>query len=247
MLAPSAPDTTPTMARRTKEEALQTRQALLDAAEVVFEARGVDASSLQEVAEAAGVTRGAVYWHFRDKADLVNALMDRATLPFEQQWQRAEAAPGTDPLATLQALLTDILRTTARDERLQRAIAISTQKLAYVDGLDAVRARRLRVLDEAQAQFDRLLRAAARRGRLAAGVRTRDAARALLALIDGLIVQWMLDRDAFDLCKVGEPAVERMLAGLAGAPAVPDGPTSAVSRRPAARCATASRSGRSRA
>lgn len=239
------------MARRTKDEALQTRQALLDAAEVVFEARGVSASSLQEVAEAAGVTRGAVYWHFRDKADLFNALMERATLPFEPQWQRVEASAGGDPLALLQALLVDILRTVARDERLQRAISISSQKLAYVDGLDAVRARRLRVLDEAQAQFGRLLRAAAQAGRLPAGVRTEDAARAVLALIDGLIVQWMLDRSAFDLCRVGEPAVAHLLAGLAGAAPLTAAGTAraggSVSRRPAARCARASRSGRSRA
>ena len=241
------------MARRTKEEALQTRQALLDAAEVVFEARGVGASSLQEVAEAAGVTRGAVYWHFRDKADLFNALMERATLPFEQPWQRAETAAGIDPLAALQALLEDILCTVARDERLQRAISISTQKLAYVDGLDAVRTRRLRVLAEAQAQFERLLRAAAQAGRLRAGVRADDAARAVLALIDGLIVQWMLDRSAFDLCRVGTSAVTHLLAGLTGAaPASAGMPAAArtggtVSRRRAASSATASRSGRSRA
>ena len=64
------------MARRTKEEALETRNALLDAAELVFELRGVAGTALQEVAETAGVTRGAVYWHFRDKADLFNAMMD---------------------------------------------------------------------------------------------------------------------------------------------------------------------------
>ena len=63
------------MARRTKEEALQTRNDLIDAAELVFELRGVAGASLQEVAETAGVTRGAVYWHFRDKVDLFNAMM----------------------------------------------------------------------------------------------------------------------------------------------------------------------------
>ena len=56
------------MARRTKEEALATRHALLDAAERVFGRRGVARTSLVEIAEEAGVTRGAVYWHFKDKA-----------------------------------------------------------------------------------------------------------------------------------------------------------------------------------
>ena len=72
------------MARRTKSEAAITREQLLDAAERVFRERGVTRTSLAEVAAAAGVTRGAVYWHFRDKADLFDAMCERATLPLEQ-------------------------------------------------------------------------------------------------------------------------------------------------------------------
>ena len=98
------------MVRRTKQEAQQTRHALLDAAELVFEQRGVAGTSLQEVAEAAGVTRGAVYWHFRDKADLYNAMMDRAVLPFEQQWLEPAADDAADPMRRLRELLLDILR-----------------------------------------------------------------------------------------------------------------------------------------
>ena len=64
------------MARRTKEDALATRDALLDAAERVFGRRGVARTSLAQIAEEAGLTRGAVYWHFKDKADLFTAMMD---------------------------------------------------------------------------------------------------------------------------------------------------------------------------
>jgi TetR/AcrR family acrAB operon transcriptional repressor len=52
------------MARKTKEEAQETRNAILDAAELVFQEHGVSHTSLAEIAAAAGVTRGAVYWHF---------------------------------------------------------------------------------------------------------------------------------------------------------------------------------------
>ena len=104
------PDQPQAMPRRTKQEAQQTRHALLDAAELVFERRGVAGTSLQEVAAAAGLTRGAVYWHFRDKADLFNAMMDRAVLPFEQHWLQ----PAADPLARLRDVLVDILRQVAK-------------------------------------------------------------------------------------------------------------------------------------
>jgi TetR/AcrR family transcriptional regulator, acrAB operon repressor len=202
------------MVRRTKEEAQQTRNALLDAAEAVFEQRGVSGTSLQEVAEAAGVTRGAVYWHFRDKADLYNAMMDRAVLPFEQHWLVPGADDGADPMGHLRELLLDILRQIAVEPRLQRVLAISTQKVEYVGELDAIRARHLQVCSQALKRFERLLRQAAAAGQLARGVSPKVMARALHALVDGLIYNWMLDRRAFDLRRVGRSAVLQMLAGL---------------------------------
>ena len=60
--------------RKTKEEAQQTRSNLLNAALNVFYERGVAQASLDEIAKAAGVTRGALYWHFKNKEDLFEAL-----------------------------------------------------------------------------------------------------------------------------------------------------------------------------
>ena len=53
------------MARRTKAEAQATRNALIDAAERLFDSQGVSRTSLQDIAQAAGATRGAIYWHFK--------------------------------------------------------------------------------------------------------------------------------------------------------------------------------------
>jgi AcrR family transcriptional regulator len=55
----------------------RTRERLLDAAAVVFARRGIEAASLDEVAEAAGYTKGAIYSNFSSKTDLIAALMDR--------------------------------------------------------------------------------------------------------------------------------------------------------------------------
>ena len=55
---------------RTKAEAEETRNSILSAAERVFFEKGVSTASLDDVAKAAGVTRGAIYWHFSNKTDL---------------------------------------------------------------------------------------------------------------------------------------------------------------------------------
>ena len=71
--------------RKTKEEAQQTRSNLLNAALNVFYERGVSKASLDEIAKAAGVTRGALYWHFKNKEDLFEALFQNYYADLEQQ------------------------------------------------------------------------------------------------------------------------------------------------------------------
>ncbi|MFO5701470.1 TetR family transcriptional regulator, partial [Klebsiella pneumoniae] len=62
------------MARKTKEEAQRTRQLLIESAIQQFALRGVTNTTLTDIADAAGVTRGAVYWHFASKTELFNEM-----------------------------------------------------------------------------------------------------------------------------------------------------------------------------
>src|SRR4029453_894757 len=123
------------MARRTKEAAQATRERLLDAAEALFREQGVTRTSLSEVATAAGMTRGAVYWHFKDKADLFRAMCDRATLPLEANFERAGACAETDPLGTLRTLSIGALQSLATDTRAQKVFEIVFHKSELVDEL----------------------------------------------------------------------------------------------------------------
>ena len=117
------------MARRTKADAQATRSSLLDAAEQLFQARGVSRTSLNDIALAAGTTRGAIYWHFKDKADLFNAMMERVTLPLEAPMARAGLAHGTNTLTQLRAALLDALHLIANDDQTRRVLQIATHKM----------------------------------------------------------------------------------------------------------------------
>ena len=202
------------MVRRTKEDALATRSSLLDAAEHLFLAKGVSRTSLNDIALAAGTTRGAIYWHFEDKADLFNAMMERVTLPLEDAFQQALGRRGEDPLPLLREGVLRALRHTAADEQTGRVFEVATQKVEYVDELGAVRARHLAVRQQCLEQIQRALRDSARRRGARLAVPARVAAQGLHALIDGLIQNWLLDRSGFDLVSTGEKTVDAYLAGL---------------------------------
>ena len=210
------------LARRTKEEALATRHRLLDAAEALFQARGVSRTSLQDIATQAGATRGAIYWHFKDKADLFNAMMERVTLPLERSWQPGQPGRGElarDALAELRTAILRAMSLLTSDAQLRCVVDIAMQKVEYVDELHAVRERHLRVRDQCIADIAQALRLAARQGGHRLPLPATQAANGLHALIDGLIRNWLLEPAAFDLPVLTEQVVDVYLAGLGLRPA----------------------------
>jgi len=200
------------MARRTKEDADATRQALLDAAENVFHEKGVGRASLAEIAQAAGATRGAIYWHFKDKVDLFNAMMDRVTLPLEAACRGQDAAG--DPLMRVQSMMQRLLTTVVEDAHTRRVFEIAMYRVEYVAELGGVRERHQAALKRFHAQLTSDLALAAREQALDLPLADADAALGLQALFDGLLQAWILGGTPFDLRQVGAGAVTAYLRGL---------------------------------
>ena len=122
------------MARRTKAEAEQTRLQIIEAAREVFHERGVSRTSLEQVAAKAGVTRGAVYWHFKNKADLFFAMRNQVFLPVVDGFnQELLAAHKNDPLRGIELSLLEILEALATQPATRQTHQILTFRCEYVD------------------------------------------------------------------------------------------------------------------
>ena len=205
------------MARRTKADAQTTRNNLLDAAEQLFQSRGVSHTSLNDIATAAGTTRGAIYWHFKDKADLFNAMMERVTLPLEQTLNSAQGVLGvasSDPVADIRHAMLEALRLIATDEQTCRVLKIATHQVEYTTDMGAVLERHLSVHGGCVARNHAALqRAFAARGQ-PPPMALDFAARGLQVLVEGLVHQWLLNPEAFDLQANGLAALDVYLGGL---------------------------------
>ena len=206
------------MVRRTKEEAQETRNRILDAAERVFLERGVSRTSLNEIAAAAGVTRGAIYWHFQDKSDVFNAMMPRVPLPFEDAMRRLDD-PQVNPVEALRASFTDAFSLAVENPQVRRVFEIAIHKVEYVEETSAVRERHISHRGEKLVQMERALALAAARGLIRSDVPPAITACALHALISGLFQNWLLQPGAFDLPEVGAMAFDTFVAGLGFKPA----------------------------
>lgn len=202
------------MARRTKADAQTTRNNLLDAAEQLFQSRGVSHTSLNDIATAAGTTRGAIYWHFKDKADLFNAMMERVTLPLEQTLVVAYVEQSAHPVAEIRSAMLEALRLIATDEQTCRVLKIATHQVEYTTDMGAVLERHLSVHGGCVARNHAALqRAFAARGQ-PPPMALDFAARGLQVMVEGLVHQWLLNTEAFDLQANGRAALDVYLRGL---------------------------------
>lgn len=201
------------MVRRTKEEALATRHRLLDAAELLFQSQGVSRTSLQQIAQQAGATRGAVYWHFKDKADLFNAMMERVTLPLEAA-TRLPDLPEQDPLVIIEVAMIGALRLMLTNPQVRRVFEVATHKVEYTSEMASAQTRHIEVRNGCVVEIEKALRLAAGRERIRLPIPAAIAAQGLHALISGVIQNWLLDPGAFELVTTGQHTFDVYLAGL---------------------------------
>jgi TetR/AcrR family acrAB operon transcriptional repressor len=206
------------MVRRTKKEAAATREALLDAALRIFRERGVAQATLAEVAAAAGVTRGAVYWHFRDKADIFDALCAQVTLPMEAMLARASETRQEDPLAALRSLAVLGLTRLARDSRAQAVFDVTFHTCELTGQHAPITERRRSTGSDCRAHVERLLKQAVARRQLPPRTDTGLAAQMIDAFMVGVMQQWVEAPGAYDLARAAPAMVDSLVAGLAARP-----------------------------
>jgi TetR/AcrR family acrAB operon transcriptional repressor len=202
------------MARRTKEEALETREQLLDAAERVFRERGVGHASLAEVADAAGVTRGAVYHHFESKAELFQALMARAEMPIDTAFEDFVNQDIADPLALFRQQGLQALEHLTSSPQIQNIFEVLYLRCEYTDELAAVGERqvqgRLQCLGKCRAVLDQ----AVSKGQLPPDTDTHLAAHGALAFVGGLMRDWVEAPESFDLKAAAPQLIDTYISGL---------------------------------
>lgn len=202
------------MARRTKAEAEQTRHAVLDAAEQLFHAKGVSATSLGDIAHAAGVTRGAIYWHFKDKVDVFNAMMERVTLPLEELVGAAVNNSQGHALEGLRSVIAATMERMQQDAQFRRVFDITRNRAAYVAEMQPVHERLTRTRDAFLAHTQKALELDAAQQKRTLLLPLHQAALVLHTQIDGLIHHWLMSPQAFDLRQVGMAAFDVAVRGL---------------------------------
>ncbi len=202
------------MARCTKEEALETRSRILDAAEDVFYAQGVTRTSLAQIAQAADVTRGAIYWHFKNKSDLFVAMCERVRLPMEAMVKASSNDLENDPLGQLRNNCVFILRETMLNEHSRKVFGIIFHKCEFVDAADPIQVRQQESFHTGTVNFERIMRNSVKKGQLPPNLDTHLAATMFHASLSGLLNNWLFSPSSFDLAGNAEKLIDACIAAI---------------------------------
>jgi AcrR family transcriptional regulator len=179
--------------RAARSEGRDGREELLKAAAQVFADKGFQAASVDEIAERAGFSKGAVYWHFESKDDLFFALLEeRVDRPLREAIQAFESAPAERDMSLQADHVFDLLIEQQRDLVLLQveywSLAVRDRRLRarYVKRQTAFRKIYARAI-EARLEH---------RGEPPPDVPAEEIAAALIGAIHGMALQKLVDPDA---------------------------------------------------
>jgi len=187
------------MARKTKLQALETRQQILDAAVQEFSARGVASTSLTDIANAAGVTRGAIYWHFKNKVELFNGVWEECESQMHSLELEYQTKFPNNPLRVLREILIYFLRATVNNPRRRALMEIIFHKCEFVGEMTSVHEARKALYLEGYSKIERILQRCIDADELPRNLHPRQAAIILRAYITGLMENWLFVPESFDL------------------------------------------------
>ena len=184
------------MVRKTKLETEQTRQQIIAAARTVFAERGVSRTTLAQIATKAGVTRGAIYWHFANKPALFFAMLEQISLPLIDRMDELLPAddPG-DPLQSIRSHMCEVLQLIERDETARTTFEIITLKCEYVDEFASLDTQVIKTGCDFMQKLTRAYTNAQKNGYLRRGSQPALLALESYTFMKGLIHLWLSDAD----------------------------------------------------
>jgi TetR/AcrR family acrAB operon transcriptional repressor len=199
--------------RRTKEEAAATRELLLNTALTVFGSKGYAATTLDDIAHAAGVTRGAIYWHFGGKDELYNTLVRerfaRASTVFESIFSQ-----GGSPLQMLRQFMIRFLEYLEDDPAYRAVLELTIFKTEVGPDLARGMQEKQQANQAMIASIERLLHEAISEGEVKPNIDVATAALASMGFLSGITTLWLQTPFAFSLKARARDLVDTFLNGL---------------------------------
>jgi AcrR family transcriptional regulator len=199
--------------KRTKEDANKTKQSILDAAIKVFSQKGYAGTRFDDIAKEAGVTRGAVTWHFSNKANLLKAALDGAMKAYGERLQHI-LNTNLSPLNTIRALVKEMLSSLETDPSYRTSMEIIVYKAELSEELQQGWDEYVTVVQRFQRDFERLIQKGIMAGEIRPEIDPYLVALSMTAFVIGIEQLWLMDSKAFSVVEVSDRVVDFLTKGI---------------------------------
>jgi TetR/AcrR family acrAB operon transcriptional repressor len=186
------------MVRNTKENAELTRLKIIEGARQSFLTRGVSRTSMEQIAAEAGVTRGAIYWHFANKKEIFTAMREQVFLPLiDRMDENLQLENIDDPLEQLIQFLNGTIETLNESLETRQTYEILMIKCEYVDDLVEVLDQMLDNCARITEKIEQLYTRAKEKGQLRASQSPAELAMDTHLFFIGLLHMWVKDTGGY--------------------------------------------------
>ncbi|WES68940.1 acrEF/envCD operon transcriptional regulator [Superficieibacter sp. HKU1] len=201
------------MARKTKAEALKTRQMLIESAIEQFARNGVANTTLTDIADAAGVTRGAVYWHFTSKIDIFNAIWEQQAPLRDIIYHQTKEDIHDNPLIHLRNQFVIALQYIAADNRLRALMQILYHRCEFIDDMMPEEEIRKKI-GFSYENVRRVLKESIAAGVLPTDININIVLVMLHGFFSGVIKNWLMAPEKFDLYRHAPELVDNIMLAV---------------------------------
>ncbi len=191
-------------------------EGLLMAARALFVSQGYRHTTVDEIAEAARLTKGAVYFYFRNKEALLAALLDRVETVVVGGMTDRVAAAGAGAADRLVAFMHGQAQLGVSSPEDVLLLILMSLEFAGTGGPTEARIRS--IYDRLYKAIEGIIALGKRRGEFRADIRTREQAAIVMALHDGTFLEWYRRREALAGPELVRALRTSMLAGLLPTP-----------------------------
>lgn len=199
--------------RKTKEEAEKTREDILKASLKLFSKKGYANTTLGDIAKFAGFTRGAIYWHFENKAKLYKTLIDEANTRGDEVIAKAMQSGGTFKEICKKIMLAQ-WQLLEEDEEYRNTVRLVLFNTGVVPELDECRKILLENSKQLIETIEEYVKLGMEMGQLRCDKKPIELTHAFLAYQQGVTVNWLQNPAWFSIKEIAPALADIFIEGI---------------------------------
>ena len=188
---------------------LERRRQILDAAKKVFADQGFDKARMDDIVSESGLSKGALYWYYKSKNDIIHALIDWVFTHEMAEAADLIEAPGT----ATQRLRTFVQMMMREYRRFEKMLPLAYEFLALASRNKTVRSSLVGYFIRYCNVLEQLIVQGIERGEFIECA-AETVALSIIAMYEGIELLWFLDPNLVDWEKTGEAPLDLVLNGL---------------------------------